>query len=53
MMKIRGALLATSVLSLASGSAFASGFGVSYQSVSAMGTAYAGSGVLSEDAARF
>ncbi|WP_228548481.1 OmpP1/FadL family transporter [Alloalcanivorax profundimaris] len=50
MMKIRGALLATSVLSLASGSAFASGFGVSYQSVSAMGTAYAGSGVLSEDA---
>ena len=50
MMKIRGALLATSVLSLASGSAFASGFGVSYQSVSAMGTAYAGSAVLSEDA---
>ncbi|MBM7332397.1 outer membrane protein transport protein [Alcanivorax marinus] len=49
-MKRRGALLAGSVLSLASGTALASGFGVSYQSVSAMGTAYAGSGVLSEDA---
>ncbi len=49
-MKIRGALIAGSVLSLASGTAAASGFGVSYQSVSAMGTAYAGSAVLSEDA---
>jgi len=49
-MKIRGALLAGSVLSLASGTVVASGFGVSYQSVSAMGTAYAGSAVLSEDA---
>ena len=49
-MKIRGALIAGSVLSLASGTVAASGFGVSYQSVSAMGTAYAGSAVLSEDA---
>ncbi len=49
-MKIRGALIAGSVLSLASGTAAASGFGVCYKSVSAMGTAYAGSAVLSEDA---
>ncbi|CUR48774.1 Long-chain fatty acid transport protein [Alloalcanivorax xenomutans] len=49
-MKIKGAILAGSALSLAVSSAMGSGFSVSYQSVSALGTAYAGSGVLSEDA---
>jgi len=37
-------------LSLVAGHAAASGFSVSYQSVSALGTAYAGAGVLSENA---
>ncbi|MCE7525518.1 OmpP1/FadL family transporter [Alloalcanivorax xenomutans] len=49
-MKIKGAILVGSALSLAVSSAMGSGFSVSYQSVSALGTAYAGSGVLSEDA---
>ncbi|WP_423941297.1 OmpP1/FadL family transporter [Alcanivorax sediminis] len=37
-------------IGLASGQAVASGFSVSYQSVSAMGSAYAGAGVLAENA---
>ena len=49
-MKKTGALLIGSALGLAAGQTMASGFGVSYQSVSAMGTAYAGSAVLSENA---
>ena len=49
-MKKTGALLIGSALGLAAGQTMASGFGVSYQSVSAMGTAYAGAGVLSENA---
>ena len=44
-MKKTGALLIGSALGLAAGQTMASGFGVSYQSVSAMGTAYAGSAV--------
>ncbi|EDX89706.1 OmpP1/FadL family transporter [Alcanivorax sp. DG881] len=49
-MKKTGALLIGSALGLAAGQTMASGFGVSYQSVSAMGTAYAGAAVLSENA---
>lgn len=49
-MKKTGAVLVGSALSLVVGHAAASGFSVSYQSVSAMGTAYAGAGVLSENA---
>ncbi|WP_290537635.1 outer membrane protein transport protein [Alcanivorax sp.] len=49
-MKKTGAVLVGSALSLAAGHAAASGFSVSYQSVSALGTAYAGAGVLSENA---
>ena len=49
-MKKTGALLIGSALGLAAGQTMASGFAVSYQSVSAMGTAYAGAGVLSENA---
>jgi len=49
-MKKTGAVLVGSALSLVAGHAAASGFSVSYQSVSALGTAYAGSGVLSENA---
>lgn len=49
-MKKTGAVLVGSALSLVAGHAAASGFSVSYQSVSALGTAYAGAGVLSENA---
>ena len=49
-MKKTGAVLVGSALSLVAGHAVASGFSVSYQSVSALGTAYAGAGVLSENA---
>ena len=49
-MKKTGALLIGSALGLVAGQTMASGFGVSYQSVSAMGTAYAGAAVLSENA---
>ncbi|MED5387457.1 MAG: OmpP1/FadL family transporter [Pseudomonadota bacterium] len=50
-MKKTGVVLVGSALSLLAGNAAASGFSVSYQSVSALGTAYAGAGVLSENAA--
>lgn len=50
-MKRTGAAIAGVALGLFSGPATASGFSVSYQSVSALGTAYAGAGVLSENAA--
>ena len=49
-MKKTGALLIGSALGLAAGQTMASGFGVSSQSVSAMGTASAGAAVLSENA---
>ncbi|MDX1804546.1 MAG: outer membrane protein transport protein [Alcanivorax sp.] len=44
------ALLIGSAVSMMAGQAMATGFAVSEQSVSALGTAYAGSAVLSEDA---
>lgn len=43
-------LVAISVPSVLAGPAFAAGFAVSEQSASALGSAYAGTGVLSEDA---
>ena len=49
-MKKTGVLIVGSTIGLLSGQLMASGFAVSYQSVSAMGTAYAGAGVLSENA---
>lgn len=49
-MKKTGVVLVGSALCLLAGNAAASGFSVSYQSVSAMGTAFAGVGVLSENA---
>lgn len=49
-MKRTGATIVGATLGVLSGHVMASGFAVSYQSVSAMGTAYAGSGVLSENA---
>ena len=49
-MKKTGVLIVGSTIGLLSGQVMASGFAVSYQSVSAMGTAYAGAGVLSENA---
>ncbi len=49
-MKKSHAKLLGGAICLISGPVMASGFAVSYQSVSAMGTAYAGAGVLGEDA---
>ncbi|MCG8391670.1 MAG: OmpP1/FadL family transporter [Pseudomonadales bacterium] len=49
-MKRTGILIIGTAAGLLSSQAMASGFAVSYQSVSALGTAYAGAGVLSENA---
>ena len=49
-MKRTGIFIVGSAMGLLSGHVMASGFGVSYQSVSAMGNAYAGAGVLSDNA---
>ena len=43
-MKRTGIFIVGSAMGLLSGHVMASGFGVSYQSVSAMGNAYAGAG---------
>ena len=49
-MKRTGIFIVSSAMGLLSGHVMASGFGVSYQSVSAMGNAYAGAGVLGDNA---